>query len=37
MDAGDFIQGDPTVSTSEGATAVELMNLAGYDVPAWQP
>lgn len=25
-------QGDPTVSTSEGATAVELMNLAGYDV-----
>ena len=32
MDAGDFIQGDPTVSTSEGATAVELMNLAGYDV-----
>ena len=25
MDAGDFIQGDPTVSTSEGATAVELM------------
>ena len=34
MDAGDFIQGDPTVSTSEGATAVELMNLAGYDVAA---
>ena len=32
MDAGDFIQGDPTVSTSEGATAVELMNLAVYDV-----
>ena len=32
MDAGDFIQGDPTVSTSEGATAVELMNLTGYDV-----
>ena len=32
MDAGDFIQGDPTVSPSEGATAVELMNLAGYDV-----
>ena len=32
MDAGDFIQGDPTVSTSEGATAVELMNMAGYDV-----
>ena len=32
MDAGDFIQGDPTVSVSEGATAVELMNLADYDV-----
>ena len=32
MDAGDFIQGDTTVSTSQGATAVELMNLAGYDV-----
>lgn len=31
LDAGDFIQGDPTVSTSQGATAVELMNLAGYD------
>lgn len=31
-DAGDFIQGDPTVSVSQGATAVELMNLAGYDV-----
>ena len=34
MDAGDFIQGDPTVSTGEGASAVELMNLAGYDVAA---
>ena len=34
MDAGDFTQGDPTVSTSEGATAVELMNLADYDVAA---
>ena len=32
VDDGDFIQGDPTVSVSEGATAVELMNLAGYDV-----
>ncbi len=31
LDAGDFIQGDPTVSTSQGKTAVELMNLAGYD------
>ena len=33
-DAGDFAQGDPTVSVSQGATAVELMNLAGYDVAA---
>ena len=32
MDAGDFSQGDPTVSISQGATAVELMNMAGYDV-----
>ena len=32
MDAGDFIQGDPVVSISQGATAVELMNMAGYDV-----
>ena len=34
MDAGDFIQGDPTVSTSEGAAAVEPMNRAGYGVAA---
>ena len=32
MDAGDYIQGDPAVNVSQGATAVELMNLAGYDV-----
>ena len=32
MDAGDFIQGQPAVSISEGATAVELMNMVGYDV-----
>lgn len=32
VDAGDFIQGTTYVSTSQGATAVELMNLAGYDV-----
>ncbi len=31
LDAGDYIQGDPTVSVSQGKTAVELMNLAGYD------
>lgn len=34
MDAGDFIQGTTNVSDSEGATAVELMNLVGYDVAA---
>ena len=33
-DAGDFIQGEPTVSASQGKTAIELMNLAGYDVAA---
>lgn len=32
LDAGDFAQGDPAVSESEGAAAVELMNLAGYDL-----
>ena len=31
-DAGDFIQGQPYVSMSEGASAVELMNAAGYDL-----
>lgn len=31
LDAGDYIQGDPTVSVSQGKTAVELMNMAGYD------
>ena len=34
MDAGDFSQGTTYVSTSLGATAVELMGLAGYDVAA---
>ncbi len=34
LDAGDFIQGDPTVSVSQGKTAVELMNMAGYDAAA---
>lgn len=32
MDAGDYSQGAPEVNVSEGATAVELMNMAGYDV-----
>ena len=31
LDAGDFSQGEPAVSVSEGATAVELMNMVGYD------
>jgi len=34
MDAGDFSQGETSVSVSEGATAIELMNLVGYDVAA---
>ncbi|MBR2490160.1 MAG: 5'-nucleotidase C-terminal domain-containing protein [Ruminiclostridium sp.] len=34
MDAGDFSQGDPYVNLSQGATAVELMDLAGYDLVA---
>lgn len=32
VDAGDYIQGSTYVSTSQGATAVELMNAVGYDV-----
>ena len=32
MDAGDYMQGEPAVNVSQGATAVELMNMAGYDV-----
>ena len=31
-DAGDFCQGNPYVSLSKGATAVEMMNAVGYDV-----
>ena len=31
-DAGDFSQGDPNVSVSKGASAVEMMNAAGYTV-----
>ncbi len=34
LDAGDFAQGESAVSVSEGAAAVELMNLAGYDAAA---
>ncbi len=32
IDAGDFMQGDAAVNMSEGASAVELMNVAGYDL-----
>lgn len=31
VDAGDYIQGDPTVSASQGKTAIELMNSTSYD------
>ena len=31
VDAGDYISGDPSVSISKGASAVELMEAAGYD------
>ena len=34
VDAGDFSQGETYVSVSEGKTAVELMNLVGYEVAA---
>ena len=33
-DAGDFSQGSSYVSLSEGATAIELMNMVGYDAVA---
>jgi 5'-nucleotidase len=33
-DAGDFSQGDPNVSLSKGASAIEMINAAGYDVVA---
>ncbi|MBR4953001.1 MAG: metallophosphoesterase, partial [Oscillospiraceae bacterium] len=32
VDAGDYIQGTTNVSFSKGATAIELMNLTGYDI-----
>ena len=34
VDAGDYIQGDSSVSVSMGDTAVELMNMAGYSLSA---
>ncbi len=34
LDAGDYSQGDPAVNVSEGATAIEMMNMAGYDAVA---
>ena len=32
VDAGDFSQGSPYVSSSKGASAVTMMNEAGYDI-----
>lgn len=32
ISAGDSIQGDPLVNLSKGLTAIEFMNLAGYDM-----
>ena len=32
VDAGDFSQGTPYVSSYKGASAVDMMNAAGYDV-----
>lgn len=32
ISAGDAIQGDPLVNISKGKTAIEFMNLAGYDM-----
>ncbi len=31
VDAGDYSSGDPNVSVSKGAAAIELMNAVGYD------
>ena len=31
VDAGDYSSGDPNVSLSKGASAIELMNAVGYD------
>lgn len=31
LDAGDYIQGDPTVSIAQGETAINFMNMVGYD------
>ena len=32
VDAGDYSQGTPYVSTSKGASAIDMMNAVGYDV-----
>ncbi len=32
VDCGDFIQGEPYVSTSSGESAIACMNAAGYDI-----
>ena len=31
MDAGDYSQGSPNVSTSKGAAAIQMMNVSGYE------
>ena len=31
-DCGDYCQGTPYVSVSKGASAIQMMNAAGYDV-----
>ncbi len=31
VDCGDFVRGTPYVNISKGATAIEMMNAAGYD------
>ena len=32
VDAGDYSQGDPNVSTTKGFDAITMMNAAGYDI-----
>ena len=34
LDAGDYLQGSPAVSSTQGENAITLMNAAGYDAAA---
>ncbi|MBQ6672241.1 MAG: bifunctional metallophosphatase/5'-nucleotidase [Spirochaetales bacterium] len=34
VDGGDFIQGTPYVAQSKGLSAIEMMNMTGYDIVA---